>query len=93
MSNILTKEQVNNYSANGFIHPVSVISSIKANFYAKQLLLFQSNHPEYLQNIKARKLHLILTWMTDFNFRKTYFRCCRRSNWSQYIMLVIHIVL
>jgi len=65
MSNIITKEQINNYSANGFIHPVSVISSIKANFYAKQLLLFQSNHPEYLQNIKARKLHLILTWMTD----------------------------
>ena len=65
MSNILTKEQKNNYNANGFMHPVSVISSIKANFYAKKLLLFQSNHPEYLQGIKARKLHLILTWMAD----------------------------
>ena len=65
MSNILTKDQINDYRTNGFIYPVPVIPSIKADYYAKKLLSFQNQHPEHLSGIKARKLHLILTWMAD----------------------------
>ncbi|MBC93748.1 MAG: phytanoyl-CoA dioxygenase [Rhodospirillaceae bacterium] len=65
MSNILTKDQINDYKTNGFIYPVPVIPSIKADYYAKKLLSFQNQHPEHLSGIKARKLHLILTWMAD----------------------------
>ena len=38
MSNILTKDQINDYRTNGFIYPVPVIPSIKADYYAKKLL-------------------------------------------------------
>jgi len=65
MLNILTKDQINDYRTNGFIYPVPVIPSIKADYYAKKLLSFQNQHPEHLSGIKARKLHLILTWMAD----------------------------
>ena len=65
MSNILTKDQINDYRTNGFIYTVPVISSEKADYYAKKLLSFQDHHPEHLSGIKARKLHLILTWMAD----------------------------
>ena len=46
MLNVLTKKQVNDYNTNGFIHPVPVISAIKADYYAKKLLYFQNNNPE-----------------------------------------------
>lgn len=65
MLNVLTKKQVNDYNTNGFIHPVPVISAIKADYYAKKLLSFQNNTLKYPSGVKARKLHLILSWMAD----------------------------
>ena len=65
MTKRLNAEQISGYWRDGFIYPIPVMSSNKANKYRNLLEKFEREHPDYMSGIKRQKLHLITTWMAD----------------------------
>ena len=53
------------YRRDGFVFPVSVMSSLEASKYREALEQFEDEHPDYMSGIKRQKLHLVATWMAE----------------------------